>query len=83
MDSEVLASLICDGVHVHPVDMRLTARIKGFDRIVLITDAATSTGLSDREYVLFRKRVHVKHDTKFLAFPMGLSQEAPSPWTAR
>lgn len=59
LDSDVYVSLICDGVHVHPAAVRLVARLKGFDRIILITDAVAPAGLPDGEYTLFGEQVRV------------------------
>ncbi len=59
--SEVFVSLICDGVHVHPAVVTLVAKLKGFERIVLISDAVAPTGLPDGEYPLFGQMVYVEH----------------------
>jgi len=58
--SDVFVSLICDGVHLHPAVVKLVARIKGFEKIVLITDAISPTGLPDGEYPLFGQPVRVE-----------------------
>ncbi len=52
LDSEAYVSLICDGVHLHPAFVRLVAKVKGFNRICLITDAISATGLPDGMYSL-------------------------------
>ena len=43
---DIYAELICDrkGVHVDPYMLRLVRRIKGNDRVILITDATISNG---------------------------------------
>lgn len=43
---EIYAELICDsrGIHVDPYMLRLVRRIKGDDRIILISDATTARG---------------------------------------
>jgi len=40
-DDEIYAELICDclGIHVHPFLLRLVTKIKGIDKIILITDS--------------------------------------------
>ena len=45
-NNEIYAELICDrkGVHVDPYMLRLVRRIKGDDRIILITDAGVDDG---------------------------------------
>lgn len=50
LDSDTYVELICDGVHLHPAFVRLVAKIKGFDRICLVTDAISAAGLPDGEY---------------------------------
>jgi N-acetylglucosamine-6-phosphate deacetylase len=52
LDSDAYLGLICDGVHVHPAAVRLVARVKGYDRICLVTDAISAAGLSDGDYSL-------------------------------
>lgn len=52
LDSEVMVELICDGVHVHPVIVRLLLKAKGIDEICLITDSISAAGLADGEYSL-------------------------------
>jgi len=46
------AELICDGIHVDPLLVRLFYRAKGPDRGILITDAIAATGMPDGIYRL-------------------------------
>ena len=57
--SEVSCELICDGVHVGPVAMRLLYRAKGARGVRLVTDAMAATGLPDGEYRLGGRSVTV------------------------
>ena len=45
-DEGIYAELICDynGIHVQPFQLRLTAKIKGIDKIILITDSCPFEG---------------------------------------
>jgi N-acetylglucosamine-6-phosphate deacetylase len=43
---DVVAELICDGVHVHPAIMRVAIAAKGPERIMAITDATAGAGLA-------------------------------------
>lgn len=43
----VTAGLICDGVHVDPVAVRMAWRSLGPDRLVLVTDAVAARGTND------------------------------------
>ncbi|MGN6169764.1 MAG: N-acetylglucosamine-6-phosphate deacetylase [Solirubrobacteraceae bacterium] len=49
---EVSCELICDGIHVDPVAMRLAYRAKGAQGIRLVTDAMSAAGMPDGEYRL-------------------------------
>jgi N-acetylglucosamine-6-phosphate deacetylase len=44
---EVSCELICDGVHVDPVTMRLLYRLKGAAGVHLVTDAIAAAGMPD------------------------------------
>lgn len=47
---QVSLQAIVDNVHLHPAIVRLMHRVKGPDRMVLITDALQAMGLGDGEY---------------------------------
>ncbi|MFP4058253.1 MAG: N-acetylglucosamine-6-phosphate deacetylase [Candidatus Brocadiia bacterium] len=49
---EVTTEVICDGVHVHPIMLRLALKAKGLDLISLITDANWTAGLPQGRYTL-------------------------------
>jgi N-acetylglucosamine-6-phosphate deacetylase len=48
---ELYSELICDGIHVDPLLVRLWLRLKG-DHAILITDAMAATGMPDGDYKL-------------------------------
>ncbi|MEM3658267.1 MAG: N-acetylglucosamine-6-phosphate deacetylase [Candidatus Hadarchaeum sp.] len=52
LDSDAYVELICDGAHLHQAFVRLVARIKGYDRICLVTDAISAAGLPDGQCFL-------------------------------
>lgn len=56
---EVFAELVGDGIHVHPAAMDILLRVKGLDRVVLISDAAPLAGLPEGEYEWEHKPVLV------------------------
>jgi N-acetylglucosamine-6-phosphate deacetylase len=61
LDTEKLyAELICDGIHVDPMVVRLFWKAVGRDRGILITDGISATGMPDGEYMLGGFRVQVK-----------------------
>ncbi len=49
-DSDVTCELIADNLHVHPAAQRLLLKIKGPDKIILITDAMRASLMSDGKY---------------------------------
>jgi N-acetylglucosamine-6-phosphate deacetylase len=55
----VTCELICDGLHVDPVAVRLAVRLKGPDRLMLVTDAMEAAGLPDGSYRLGARDVTV------------------------
>lgn len=55
----VSCELICDGLHVDPVAMRLVYRAKGASGIRLVTDATAAAGMPDGEYLLGGRPVTV------------------------
>lgn len=57
---KIYSELICDLVHVCPDAIRVLYKIKGQDRICLITDGIESKHLPDGEYALGGQKVIVK-----------------------
>jgi N-acetylglucosamine-6-phosphate deacetylase len=57
---ELFAEIICDGIHVDPVMVRLYFRAKGKDRSVLITDCMSATGMPEGMYILGNMEVEVR-----------------------
>ncbi len=56
----VSCELICDGVHVDPVALRLAWRAKGTGGVHLVTDAMQAAGMPDGSYRLGAARVAVR-----------------------
>ncbi len=48
---DLTAEVICDGIHVHPLLVRLAARALGVNSVVAITDSMKGTGLPDGTYL--------------------------------
>jgi N-acetylglucosamine-6-phosphate deacetylase len=57
---EVMVEMIVDGIHLHPAVIKISHRIKGDDRICLITDAMAAMGMPDGIYDLGGLDVIVK-----------------------
>ncbi|WP_027093143.1 N-acetylglucosamine-6-phosphate deacetylase [Cohnella thermotolerans] len=46
-DDRITAEVIADGHHVHPAGLRIVARMKGTDKVILVTDAMSAAGMPD------------------------------------
>lgn len=68
LDERVTIQLIADGVHVHPAALSLAHRIKGPDRIALITDA-TGAGLAPGRHDVAGRTILV--DERAVRLPDG------------
>jgi N-acetylglucosamine-6-phosphate deacetylase len=64
---QIVAQLIADGVHVHPAVIAILLRIKGVERVALVSDAAPLAGLPDGEYEWEHKAVFVRDGSCRLA----------------
>ena len=56
----LFAEIICDGIHVDPLMVRLYCRAKDKDHIVLVTDGISATGMPDGTYMLGDIEVEVR-----------------------
>jgi len=52
--------LIADGIHIHPASLKVAAAAKGFDRVILVTDAMEATDLPEGEYQLGELKAYVR-----------------------
>lgn len=57
---DVTCEIIADNIHVHPSVQQILLKMKGTDKIILITDAMKACLLEDGEYDLGGQPVHVK-----------------------
>src|SRR5579872_156430 len=57
---DLFVELIPDGLHVHPGAMELLIRVKGRERVMLVTDSMAATELNDGVYSLGGKEVFVR-----------------------
>lgn len=56
---EVTAELIADGVHVEETAMKVLLQAKGPERMILISDGISATGMPDGNYILGKLEVTV------------------------
>ncbi|MGN0205464.1 MAG: N-acetylglucosamine-6-phosphate deacetylase [Coprococcus sp.] len=52
LESDIYCEAICDGRHLHPGSVRFLLKVKGYDRVIAITDSIMAAGLPDGEYKL-------------------------------
>ncbi len=57
---QLFAEIICDGIHVDPLMVRLFYKSKGPHRAILVTDGISATGMPDGTYTLGDLVVEVK-----------------------
>ena len=56
----LFAEIICDGIHVNPLMVRLYSKAKDEDRVILVTDGISATGMPDGTYMLGDMEVEVR-----------------------
>ena len=56
----LFAEIICDGIHVDPLMVRLFLRAKGENHAILVTDGMSATGMPDGTYMLGGIEVEVR-----------------------
>jgi N-acetylglucosamine-6-phosphate deacetylase len=56
-DERLFAGIICDGLHVDPLSLRVAMRCKGPDRLMLITDAMPPVGTDLGHFLLQGRRI--------------------------
>lgn len=61
-DSDCTVELISDGVHVHPLTVRVTFKLFSDDRVVLVSDNMMASGMEDGKYELGGQDVFVSGD---------------------
>lgn len=52
LESDIYCEAICDGRHLHPGTVRFLLKMKGYDKVIAITDSIMAAGLPDGEYRL-------------------------------
>jgi N-acetylglucosamine-6-phosphate deacetylase len=59
-DERLFAGIICDGLHVDPLSLRVAMRCKGRDRLMLITDAMPLVGTDLRHFLLQGRQITLR-----------------------
>ncbi len=60
LDERVYCEIIYDRIHLHDAAVKIALKMKGTDKIVLVSDAMMAAGLSDGDYELGGQKVIVK-----------------------
>lgn len=60
LDERVYCEIIYDQIHLHDAAVKIALKMKGMDKIVLVSDAMMAAGLSDGDYELGGQKVVVK-----------------------
>ncbi|MBT1280215.1 N-acetylglucosamine-6-phosphate deacetylase [Thermoanaerobacter sp. CM-CNRG TB177] len=60
LDDRIYSEVIVDFIHTHPASVKLLIKIKGTDKVILISDAMPACGLGDGEYIFGGQKVLVK-----------------------
>ncbi|WP_246637611.1 N-acetylglucosamine-6-phosphate deacetylase [Crassaminicella profunda] len=63
MDSDVYAEVIVDNIHLHPAMVRIITKIKGLDKIILVTDSMRAACMKPGIYELGGQTVEIKDHT--------------------
>lgn len=59
-DERVYCELIYDTIHLHDISVEIAMKMKGIEKIVLVSDAMRAAGIKDGEYELGGQRVFVR-----------------------
>jgi len=59
-DPRPWCGLIVDGVHVAPAVLRIALKARGHARMMLVTDAMSSVGAEDKDFVLQGRQIRVR-----------------------
>lgn len=62
-DTRVYVEIIADRIHLHPAILRLVKRVKGSQKVMLVTDAMEGQGMEPGEYELGGLKVFVDKDS--------------------
>lgn len=69
-NKNIIIELIADCQHVHPLVLGLTVRLKGADKVVLVSDSIKPAGLPNGDYVFDRREYFVKEG--LIKLPSGV-----------
>lgn len=62
LSDRVYCEVICDGVHIHPEIVKLLCKVKGREKVILVSDAISALGRPEGEYEFSGKKVILKNN---------------------
>lgn len=62
LDDRVTCEMICDGIHLHPAAMQIIIKMKGDEKVALISDSIRANGIPDGVYDYQGSKVTVKNN---------------------
>ncbi len=60
LESDAYCEFICDGLHLHPANVRILLKAKGIGKLVAVSDSIMAAGLPDGVYTLGAHKIIVK-----------------------
>lgn len=66
LDAAATVELIADGLHLHPAILKLALKLKGKDKVILVSDAMRAKGFGDGHYEFGGQNVNVVNNTAYL-----------------
>ena len=62
LDDRVTCEMICDGIHLHPAAMQVIVRMKGNEKVALISDSIRANGIPDGVYDYIDTKITIKNN---------------------
>lgn len=59
-DDRIKTGLISDGIHVHPMSMKIVVKAKGYENVFLVTDAMPPVGTDHESFMMYGQTIYVK-----------------------
>ena len=67
LDDRVTTEIIADGYHIAPSLMKLALKVKGVEKLAIITDGSSLTGLAPGTYTLLGTEVVLEEEISYVA----------------
>ncbi len=67
LDDRVTTEIITDGYHIAPSLMKLALKVKGPERLAIVTDSSSLTGLPPGSYTLLGREIVLEEEISYVA----------------